>query len=174
MENTKRFLWVYLLAMIAMTAGCTEKVEPSNIRSDQDFVDYAVQSNILKAQTSRLATQVAASNDIKAMGKEIFDYYNTANDELSMKGKENGFTVPVGLNGKRQQLYNELDRLWGQDFDSRYLSEMRKVYQEDVKWYEEAVSKLKNDAIKSWASRSLQQLRIQQAQIQQMASLRGL
>jgi predicted outer membrane protein len=174
MKNTKKFLWVYLLAMIAMVSGCTEEVEPSNIRSDQDFVDYAVQSSIFKAQTSRLATQVAASNDIKAIAKELFGYYNTANDELSMKGKENGFMVPVSLNDKQQQLYNELDRLWGQDFDRRLLAEMRRVYQEDIKWYEEAASKLKNNAMKSWASKSLQELRIQQGEIQQMASLRGL
>jgi putative membrane protein len=173
MRKVKQCLWVCLLAMVVSIAGCTEKVEPSNMRSDQDFVSYAAHSGILKAQASRLATQVAASNEIKVLGKDISDYYNSANNELMIKGRENGFSVPVGLSEKHQQLYNELDRLWGQDFDNRYLSEMQKLYKEDIKWYEEATRKLSNETLKSWASKMLQDLRMQQADIQQMASRRG-
>lgn len=174
MENIRQCLWVYLLAISAMVTGCTEEVEPVNIRSDQDFVSYATHTNIFKAQASRLATQVAASNDLKVLGKDMFEYYNAASDELGQLGRENGFTVPVSLDDKHQQLYNELDRLWGQDFDTRYLTEMQRIYQENIKWYEEAAGKLKNNELKSWASKSLQEIRIQQVDLQQVVSRSGL
>ena len=167
-------MWVYLLAMSAVAAGCTEEVEPVNIRTDQDFVSYATHTNIFKAQASRLATQVAGSNDIKLLGQEIFDYYTAANDELGMISREGGFTVPLSLDEKQQQLYNDLDRLWGQDFDNRYIAEMQKLYQENIKWFEEATNKLRNNELKNWASKSLQNLRVQQADFQQTAGSLGL
>jgi predicted outer membrane protein len=174
MQNVRKILWLYLLALSAVTMSCTEEVEPVNIRSDQDFVTYAAHSGIFKAQVSRLATQVAGTEDLKIMGSDIFGYYNAANSELNRLGRENGFTVPVGLDDKFQQLYNELDRLWGQDFDSRYLTEMQKIYQEDIKWFEEASRKLQNTTIKSWAGNRLDELRVQQADLQQIARGRGL
>ena len=173
MRKIKQYLWVYLLAIGAMAAGCTEEVEPVKIRSDQDFVDYAAHTTIFKIQASRLGIQVAAGNDVKVLGQEMFDYYTAANNELEQIGAENGFSVPVSLDNERQRLYNELDRLWGQDFDKRYLSEMQKMYQENIKWYEEATSKVKNNVLKNWASKSLQELRVQQADIQQVVSRMG-
>jgi predicted outer membrane protein len=174
MQKVKCFLWMYLLAISVLTVSCTEEVVPANIRTDQDFVTYAASSGIFKSQVARLATQVAASSDLKAAGGELFSYYTSSNDELSRLGRENGFTVSSGLDEKHQQLYNELDRLWGQDFDSRYLTEMQKKYQQDVKWFEEASGKLNNSTLKNWAEKRLGELRIQQADIQQMARSRGL
>jgi putative membrane protein len=173
MEKVKQFLWVYLLAISALAAGCTEKVEPVRIRSDQDFVNYVAYTGLFKIQASRLAIQVAGSNDLKLLSKEIFDYYTAANDDLARVSIENGFSVPVSLDEERQQLYNRLDRLWGQDFDKQYLTDMQKIYQEDIKWYEEAAAKLKNSELKAWAGISLQEIRMQQTGLQQVASRLG-
>jgi predicted outer membrane protein len=174
MKKVTNLLWVYLLVISAITVSCTEEAEPANIQSDQDFVDYAVHTGIFKAQVSRLATQVAASTGLKALGNQLLTFYNSSNNELAILGRENGFSIPSGLDDKRQKLYNELDRLWGQDFDLRYLSEMQKVYQEDIKWFEEARSTVRNEALRNWAGKRLSELRVQQAEIQQMANGRGV
>ncbi len=172
MKKIRQLAGLYLLALGLFAASCTEEVEPSYVNSDQDFVSYAAHSSIFKAQAGRLATQVASTGEIKALGEEFFTYYSKSSDELNKLGQENGFKVPVSQSDENQRLYNELDRLWGKDFESLYITEIRELYNKDIKWFEEAARDVKSAELKAWINKHLPVLRNQQNAIQQLATNR--
>jgi putative membrane protein len=98
----------------AMSAGMT----------DQQFVDFAAQTDMLEANLGQFVGQNATRQDVKDYAQMLVtDHTNDYNQLTAVAAKAN-LTVPKGLDAEHEKMAASLEKLKGGALETRYISEM--------------------------------------------------
>jgi len=89
-----------------------------------------------EVQLGQLASQHAASPDVKAFGEMMVKDHTKANDELKPIAQKLGITPPTELDAMHNALADKLSKLHGAAFDREYMNAM-------VQGHTEVLAKLK-------------------------------
>jgi putative membrane protein len=126
---------------------------------DRKFIMEAAMGGMEEVELGRLATQKAASADVKTFGQRMVDDHSKANDQLKSIATQKGVTLPTTLPaGKRQDL-DKMSKLSGAAFDKMYMTHMVKDHKKDVAEFEKEASKAKDSSLKNFAQQTLPTLR---------------
>ena len=80
---------------------------------DEKFVMDAAQGGMLEVQLGTLATQKAASDDVKQFGQRMVDDHSKANTELTTLAGQKNITLSTALDAKNQAMVDKLSKLSG-------------------------------------------------------------
>jgi putative membrane protein len=137
------------------TSGSNANTASGLASSDRKFVMEAGMGGMEEVTLGRLATDHAASAEVKQFGQRMVDDHTKAGDQLMQVATQKGITLPTALDAKHQSDVDKLSKLSGADFDRAYMSMMVKDHKKDVKEFQEEANKGQDADVKGFASTTL-------------------
>lgn len=100
-------------------------------RSDaQGFINDMTIAGLTEVQLGKIATERAASADVKAFGQMMVKDHSQAGDELKQVASQLKIQPPTQLDQKHKDLVDKLSKLQGAEFDREYINAMVQGHQE--------------------------------------------
>jgi putative membrane protein len=93
-------------------------------RGDRDFVNDLTIANMAEIELGRMATEKAASAEVKRFGQMMVDDHTAAGDKLKPIATKHSIPMPAELDEKHRDLRDKLAKLSGAEFDREYMKAM--------------------------------------------------
>jgi putative membrane protein len=135
---------------------------------DSEFMTKAASGGLLEVQLGQQVAQKATTPDAKQFAQQMVTDHTKANDELKALAARKNMTLPTTLGKEQQKVYDEVLAEKGADLDKKYVSAMLTDHQEDIKQYQEAVTKSSDADIKTYAQKQLPVLQMHLGMLQKM------
>jgi putative membrane protein len=128
---------------------------------DEDFLKHAGQAAKVEIAASQLATTKAANAEVKAFAERLVTEHTAANGELmtfvvaknvSLKDDDPDFKIKTAK-------HESLQKLSGAAFDKEYLEDMISDHEDAITLFSNEAVKSKDEAMKSWAYKTLPTLK---------------
>lgn len=133
----------------------TSKASSTMSPADRTFVRKAAEGGLAEVEFGQLATQKAASPEVKQFGQRMVDDHTKANDQLKQVATDEGITVPNKLDAKDAATKARLEKLSGESFDHAYMRDMVTDHTKDVSEFRMESKDGKDPAVKNFASQTL-------------------
>ena len=142
----------------SMSSGSSNGSETGMANKDTasaKFVRQAAEGGLAEVELGKLATEKAASPQVKQFGQRMVDDHSKANDELKEIASSQGIQVPDKLSAKDEMTKERLSKLSGEQFDKAYMSDMVKDHTKDVADFQRESQSGKDPQVKEFASKTL-------------------
>lgn len=133
------------------SAASSGKLAPA----DRQFIRKAAEGGLAEVQLGQLATEKAASPEVKQFGQRMMDDHTKANDQLKQVASEKGVTVPEKLSAQDAATKARLEKLSGKAFDRAYMRDMVADHTKDVSEFRVESKTAKDPDVKNFASQTL-------------------
>lgn len=137
-------------------------------RDTKQFFEKAAQGGMAEVELGKLATDKAASSEVRQFGEMMVKDHGKANEQLMKIASQHGITPPSKLEGKHKKTEDKLSKLSGPQFDRAYMDHMVKDHKEDIELFEKQAKNGKNADVKQFAEQTLPTLREHLKQAQQI------
>ena len=131
----------------------------AHANQDEHFVHDAAADGMMEVELGRLATERAASAEVKAFGQRMVTDHGKANQQLTQIATSKGITLPKALPAEKQRERDMFARLSGAEFDRMYMDHMLKAHKKDVAEFEKVAEKGTDPALRTFAQQTLPTLR---------------
>lgn len=122
--------------------------------SDEEFLKTAIGINLAEISLGEAAQQKAASEDIKAFGKQLVDDHTKANEEANKLASSMNITAPTETSVEEQQAYDRLSAMSGADFDREFLKHMTMGHETAIAAFEDKADDADNE-VSNFAEQNL-------------------
>ena len=120
--------------------------------SDQDFVNFAAQTDMVEANLGQEAQNVAKSQAVKDYGQMLVTDHTNDYKKLQQVGQQAGFTVPDAIDEQHNKaMIAPFQKLKDAAFDHRYIREMVAGHTKALDVYKKEANDATNPAIKAYA-----------------------
>jgi putative membrane protein len=93
--------------------------------TDQDFVDFAAQTDMVEANLGQLAGSVAASQGVKDYGQMLATDHTQDYGQLTSAAQQASLTAPTAIDSQHNKaMIDPFQKLHGAAFDHKYIQEM--------------------------------------------------
>jgi putative membrane protein len=133
---------------LAQKAGATAM-------SDQQFVDFAAQTDMTEAHLGQVAANQAASQEVKDFAQMLVTDHTTDYTQLGTIATKAGLTVPKGLDAQHDKMVTPFEKLKGAAFDHRFAREMVLGHTKAIAEYKREAQDGQNPDVKAYASQAL-------------------
>jgi putative membrane protein len=123
--------------------------------SDRTFIKKAAQGGLAEVELGKLATEKAASPEVKQFGQRMVEDHSKANEQLKQVASEKGVAVPEKLSPKDAATKARLEKLSGKAFDRAYMHDMVVDHTKDVSEFRMEAKNAKDPDVKNFASQTL-------------------
>lgn len=120
--------------------------------ADKKFVEKAMQGGMAEVELGKLATEKAASSDVKDFGQKMVDDHTKLNEQMKPIAEELGVTAPTELSAKEQALKTKLSGLSGAAFDRAYMDAMVADHKDDDKEFKGEETSAKDPKVRDAAT----------------------
>ena len=125
-----------------------------------DFIQTVAASDAFEIQSSELAAQRAARQDVKDLAAQMVTAHRQTTQELTQLTTANSLAAPTPqLNATQQTSLNNLRNQNGEAFDDAYLDAQVSAHENAVRAFEEYASAGEAGPLRDWAQRTLPNLR---------------
>jgi len=122
---------------------------------DSEFMTKAASGGLLEVQLGQQVAQKATTPEAKSFAQQMVTDHTKSNDELKALAAQKNITLPTTLGEDQQKVYDEVLAEKGAELDKKYVSAMLTDHREDIKEYQEAVTKSTDTNIKTYAQKNL-------------------
>jgi putative membrane protein len=144
-----------LLFLITFSFAAYAQEAKKEAPDDKKFVTKAASGGLFEVEAGKLATQKAASDEVKKFGQRMVDEHSKANDELMQIADKKGMKPPKQIDKKHKAQIDKITKLSGEEFDREYMSMMVKDHKNDVSLYSKQADKGKDPDLKAFASKNV-------------------
>lgn len=123
--------------------------------SDQKFVDFAAQTDMMEAHLAQLAQDNAESQAVKDYAQMLNTDHTKDYSMLTQTATKAGLTVPQGLDAAHDRMIAPLAKLKGAAFDHRYIQLMITGHEQAIAQYKKEAGDAQNPDIKAYAQQAL-------------------
>ena len=141
--------------MLAVGAGSAVAQEPAKANPNQKFVMEAAKGGMAEVELGKIATEKAASPEVKSFGQRMVDDHGKAGEELKTLAKNKSITLPADIDAKDKALRDRLLKLSGDGFDRAYMAAMLDDHRKDVAAFQIEAKSGKDPDVKAWAAKTL-------------------
>lgn len=123
--------------------------------TDQEFVDFAAQTDMTEANIGQYASSNASGQAAKDYGQMLTtDHTNDYNQLTAVAGKAN-LNVPKGLDAAHEKMIAPLEKLQGAAFDHRFIPAMISGHEHAIAVYEKEAADAQSPDLKAYANQAL-------------------
>ena len=123
--------------------------------TDQGFVDFAAQTDMMEAHLGQMAADQAAEQGVKDYAQTLVtDHTNDYKQLSDLAGKAN-LVVPKGLDAAHDKMIAPFEKLKGAGFDHRYIQEMIAGHTKAIAVYTKESTDAENADLKAYANQAL-------------------
>jgi putative membrane protein len=124
--------------------------------TDQDFVDFAAQTDMVEANLGQLAGSVAASQGVKDYGQMLATDHTQDYGQLTSAAQQASLTAPTAIDSQHNKaMIDPFQKLHGAAFDHKYIQEMIAGHTKAIAIYKKEADNAQNASIKSYAQTAL-------------------
>ena len=123
--------------------------------SDQQFVDFAAQTDMTEAHLGQLAGDQAAGSNVKDYASMLVTDHTSDYKQLGTIAGKAGLNVPKGLDAAHDKMIAPFEKLKGRAFDMRYEREMVAGHQQAIARYKQEAANGQNADLKAYANQAL-------------------
>lgn len=152
----KRIFAVVCCVALCAVPGLAQKKAAGAPMSDQDFVNFAAQTDMVEANLGQLAQQNASSQDVKDYGQMLTTDHTNDFSQLHAAAQSANLSVPDAIDeAHNKSAINPLENKKGKAFDGHYIHAMVAGHTKAVSVYKKEAADAQNDAIKTYAQAAL-------------------
>jgi putative membrane protein len=129
--------------------------DTANLQADAGFAADAAEGNMVEAKLGELAQTNASSDEVKKLGKTMYDDHTKANQQLTALAKKDNITIPTAISDKGQKTYDDLAKKTGKDFDKAFTSLMVSDHKKVIDAFQKEATSGSNPDLKTWANGKL-------------------
>jgi putative membrane protein len=145
---------VCCLALCCITVSA-QKQHAAKPMTDQQFVDFIAQTDMLEAHLGQMAADQAGSQDVKDYANMLVTDHTADYQKLSVLAAQDGLTVPQGLDAAHNRMIAPFVKLKGAAFDTRYIHEMIAGHTEAIATFTKEAETAEHPDVKAAASATL-------------------
>jgi putative membrane protein len=123
--------------------------------SDRQFLMQAASSGMAEVQLGQLATERAASTEVKQFGQRMVDDHTKANKELLTLAQAKNIPVAKEPDPKYKAMAEKLVTLQGVAFDREYMAGQVADHEEAVTLFTTTAKESHDAEVKAWAAKTL-------------------
>lgn len=123
--------------------------------ADQLFVQQASSGGLAEVRAGQLATERAASAEVKQFGQQMVTDHTKANQELATLAQAKQLPVATALDPKHQAMVEQLATLHGAEFDRVYLAGQVADHEQTVTLFTTQANKGQDAELKAFATKTL-------------------
>ncbi|HXS76026.1 MAG TPA: DUF4142 domain-containing protein [Terracidiphilus sp.] len=153
MKRTLAVVCCIVLASLPLLGQ--KKATTGKAMTDQQFVDFAAQTDMVEANLGQLAADAASSQETKDYASTLVTDHTADYRELSAAAKQSSLNVPNAIDSEHNKMIDPFQKLKGAAFDRKYAHEMVAGHTKAIEIYKKEASDAQNDAIKSYAQTAL-------------------
>ena len=147
---------VCCIALGSVSVLAQRKAAPAPAMTDQQFVDFAAQTDMVEANLGQLAGTVASSQPVKDYGQMLVTDHTNDFNQLNDVAHQAGLNAPNAIDAEHnKKMIDPFQKLKGTAFDRRYIQEMIAGHTEAIAVYEKEATDAQNPALKSYAEQAL-------------------
>jgi putative membrane protein len=151
----KRTLAAVCCLLLASLPALAQKASAGKAMTDQQFVDFAAQTDMMEANLGQLAGNAASSQEVKDYASTLVTEHTSDYGQLSTAAKQANLNVPNAINTEHNKMIAPFEKLKGAAFDHKYAQEMVTGHTKAIAIYTKEADSAQNDAIKSYAQTAL-------------------
>lgn len=124
--------------------------------TDQQFVDFAAQTDMVEANLGQLAQNVADAQAVKDFGQMVETDHTKDFSDLHAAAQQANLTVPDSIDKEQDaKMITPLHKLKGMAFDHRYIHDMIEAHTKAIEVYKKEAEDAQNPAIKTYAQNAI-------------------
>ena len=135
---------------------------------DSEFMTKAASGGMLEVQLGQQVAQKATTPEAKQFAQQMVTDHTKANDELKALAAKKNITLPTTLGKDQQKVYDDVLADKGTDLDKHYVKAMMSDHEEDIKDYQEAVTKTSDQDVRAFAQHTLPTLQMHLGMLQKI------
>jgi putative membrane protein len=145
---------VCCVALCSMPALAKEKAAAA--MTDQQFVDFAAQTDMVEANLGQLAGSSASSQPVKDYGQMLATDHTKDFNQLYDIAHQTNLNMPNAIDAEHNKaMIDPFQKLNGAAFDRRYVHEMIAGHTKAIAAYKKEAADAQNPALKSYAEQAL-------------------
>jgi len=144
------------VALCSIPAMAKARAAAKTGMTDQQFVDFAAQTDMVESNLGKLAQNVAASQQVKDYGQMLVTDHEKDLQHLKDIAQQNNLTVPDAIDALHNKTtIGPFHKLSGAAFDHRYIPAMISGHTAAIKIYKKEAADAQDAALKSYAEDAL-------------------
>jgi putative membrane protein len=170
----KRVITVLCCAALLTVPALAQKKAATAGMSDQEFVNFAAQTDMVEANLGQLAGTAASSQEVKDFGQTLVTDHTQDFSALHTAAQQAGLTVPDAIDTEHNKaMIDPFQKLTGAAFDKKFAHEMVAGHMKAIAVYKKEADDAQNPAIKSYAATALPTLQKHLEAAKALESARG-
>ena len=158
------------LALFLSPAAPQASAQNGLAPADSKFITTAAADGMLEVELGRLASQRAASDDVRRFGSRMVEDHSKAADDLRQLAGSKGVRLVGALDAKQRALVARLSGLSGASFDREYVKLMVKEHKQAVSLFQKQSAQGRDPDVRAYASRMLPALQTHLSMIQDISN----
>lgn len=155
MDMNRILSTVCCLALCSLTALAQKEHAAKTAMTDQQFVDFIAQTDMLEAHLGQMAAAQAAGQDVKDYAQMLVNDHTADYQQLTALAAKDGFTIPTALDAAHNRMIEPFEKLKGAAFDSRYIHTMIAGHTEAIATFNKEAADAQNADLKADATATL-------------------
>lgn len=145
-----------LASIPALAQHHTRAAAAKAAMTDQQFVDFAGQTDMVEANLGQLAQDSAASQAVKDYGQMLDTDHTNDYKQLQDAAKQANLTVPTAIDAANNKtMIGPMHKLKGAAFDRRYVPAMVSGHTKAIAIYKKEAEDATDPAIKTYAQTAI-------------------
>jgi putative membrane protein len=148
---------VCCIALCSLPALAKEKKAAGGAAmSDQQFVDFAAQTDMVEANLGQLAESTASAQPVKDYGQMLVTDHTQDFHQLYDVAQQASLKMPDAIDAEHNKaMIDPFQKLKGTAFDRHYVQEMIAGHTKAIAVYKKESTDAQNPALKSYAEQTL-------------------
>lgn len=145
-----------MIAVPVLAQNHHDKAAGKAPMTDQQFVDFAAQTDMVEANLGQLAQDKSDSQPIKDYGKMLTTDHTNDYQQLNAAAQQVNLNVPNAIDAEHNKaIIGPMNQLKGAAFDHKFIAEMISGHTKAIEVYKKEADDAQNPAIKSYAQTAL-------------------
>ena len=151
-----RFLSLVCCMALFSAPALAQKKPAGAAMSDQDFVNFAAQTDMVEANLGQLAQNSASAQPVKDYGQMLVTDHTADYKQLQTLAAQANVSVPDAIDAAHNKSdITPFQKLKGKAFDTRYIHEMVAGHIKALALYKKEADDASNPAIKTYAQNAI-------------------
>jgi putative membrane protein len=135
---------------------------------DSEFMTKAASGGMLEVKLGQEVLKRATTPEVKQFAQQMVTDHTKGNGQLMAIAAQKNITLPATMGSEQQKVYDEVTGEKGAALDQHYVKAMIADHQEDIKEYQEAVTKASDSQVKGFAIQQVPMLQMHLQMVQKI------
>lgn len=151
-----RYLSILCCMALFSASALAQKKAAGAAMTDQQFVNFAAQTDMVEANLGQLVQNQASAQPVKDYGQMLVTDHTADYKQLQSLASQANVTVPDAIDAEHNKaMITPFQKLKGKTFDTRYIHEMIAGHTKALAVYKKEANDATDSTIKSYAQNAI-------------------